>query len=273
MRTPSFTLIAVSERRSTVAATRGGENMTRRYVLITALAVATVTAVAIADVSPWAQENSAKAALAVPTMPPAGDFVRTIDNPYLPLTPGKVFVYKGMKDGVAAENTVEVTHRTKTILGVQAVVVDDTASVAGEPEERTTDWYAQDKSGNVWYLGEDSFDLVNGQWVRSEGSWEAGVDGAKAGIVMEAHPQVNDTYRQEYYAGHAEDMARVLSLSESVIVPYGSFDSVLETKDWTPLEPNVAEHKYFARGVGEIKSVMVKGGSEEMELVSLARNK
>jgi hypothetical protein len=91
--------------------------------------------------------------------------------------------------------------------------------------------------------------------------------------VMEAHPQVNDTYRQEYYAGHAEDMARVLSLSESVIVPYGSFDSVLETKDWTPLEPNVAEHKYFARGVGEIKSVMVKGGSEEMELVSLARNK
>jgi len=247
--------------------------MTRRYVVITALAVATVTAVAIAIASPWAQENSATAALVVPTMPPAGDFVRTIDNPYLPLTPGKIFVYKGTKDGVTAENTVAVTHRTKTILGVQAVVVDDTASVAGEPEERTTDWYAQDKLGNVWYLGEDSFDLVNGKWVRSEGSWEAGVDGASAGIVMEAHPEMNDTYRQEYYAGHAEDMARVLSLNETVIVPYGSFDSVLETRDWTPLEPNVAEHKYFARGVGEIKSVMVKGGSEEMELASVTRNK
>jgi len=247
--------------------------MTRRFVLITALAAATVTAVAIAIASPWAHENSAKAALAVPTMPPAGDFVRRIDNPYLPLTPGTIFVYKGTKDGVAAENTVEVTRRTKNILGVQAVVVIDTALVAGEPEERTTDWYAQDKSGNVWYLGEDSFDLIDGQWVRSDGSWEAGVDGARAGIVMEAHPQVNDTYRQEYYAGHAEDMARVLSLGESVVVPYGSFDSVLETKDWTPLEPNVAEHKYFARGVGQIKSVMVKGGSEEMELVSVGRNK
>ena len=246
--------------------------MTRRYVVISALAVATVTAVAIAIASPWAQENST-AALAVPTMPPAGDFVRMIDNPYLPLTPGKVFVYKGTKDGVTAENTVDVTHRTKSILGVQAVIVDDTASVAGEPEERTNDWYAQDKLGNVWYLGEDSFDLVNGKWVRSEGSWEAGVDGARAGIVMEAHPEVNDTYRQEYYAGYAEDMARVLSLNETVIVTYGSFDSVLETRDWTPLEPNVAEHKYFARGVGEIKSVMVKGGSEEMELVSVTRNK
>jgi hypothetical protein len=273
MRTPPLALIAVSERRFTVGRLEEARRMTRRDVLITALAVATVTAVALAIASPWSHERSAKAALAVPTMPPTGDFVRAIDNPYLPLTPGTVFVYRGTKDGVAAENTVEVTRRTRTILGVQAVVVIDKASVAGQPEERTTDWYAQDKSGNVWYLGEDSFDLIDGRWVRSDGSWEAGVDGARAGIVMEAHPQVNDTYRQEYYAGHAEDMARVLSLSESVVVPYGSFDSVLETKDWTPLEPNVAEHKYFARSVGQIKSVMVKGGSEEMELVSVGRKK
>jgi hypothetical protein len=133
--------------------------MTRRYVVITALAVATVTAVAIAIASPWAQENSATGALAVPTMPPAGDFVRMIDNPYLPLTPGKVFVYKGTKDGVTAENTVDVTHRTKTILGVQVVVVDDTASVAGEPESgrptgtRRTSW------------------ATSGIWARTPSTW------------------------------------------------------------------------------------------------------
>ena len=245
--------------------------MTRHFVLITALAAATVTAVAIAIASPWAHENSAKAALAVPTMPPAGDFVRRIDNPYLPLTPGTIFVYKGTKDGVAAENTVEVTRRTKNILGVQAVVVIDTALYAGEPEERTTDWYAQDKSGDVWYLGEDSFDLVNGKWVRSEGSWEAGVDGARAGIVMEAHPEVNDTYRQEYYAGHAEDHARVLSRDDQVEVPAGHYKRALLTKEWTPLEPDVLEYKLYARGVGIVMESTVSGGAERNELVSFHR--
>jgi hypothetical protein len=263
-------LIAVSELLPRVCGSQREESMNRRYVII-AVGLAAVTAVIVGSVvAARSTERSAKAP-PVPTMPPAGEFVSTIDNPYFPLQPGTTRLYKGTKDGEVAEDTVDVTCKTKTILGVRAVVVIDQASVAGQPEERTLDWYAQDKRGNVWYLGEDSFDLVNGKWVRNEGSWEAGVDGAKAGIVMEANPEVGDTYRQEYYADHAEDMARVLSTTESVTVPYGSFDSVLETKDWTPLEPNVAEHKYFARGVGEVKSVMVKGGSEEMELVSVTR--
>jgi hypothetical protein len=123
----------------------------------------------------------------------------------------------------------------------------------------------------VWYLGEDSFDFKQGKWVRNDGSWQAGVDGAKAGIVMKARPRVGETYRQEYYRLHAEDVARVLSTKEAVSVRYGDFKRVLETRDWSLVEPGVVEHKYFARGVGEVKSVMVKGGSEVMALVSVTR--
>jgi hypothetical protein len=202
-------------------------------------------------------------------LPPPGDFVRRIDNVFLPLVPGTRFVYRGTKDGAAAEVSVLVTRRTKTIVGVHAIVVIDRATVGGRPEEKTFDWYAQDKRGNVWYFGENSFNYVNGTWVRNEGSWEAGVDGARPGIVMEARPRVGDTYRQEYYPAHAEDMARVLSRNATVSVPYGRFEHALKTQDWTPLEPGVAEHKFYARGVGEVRSVMVRGGSEEMELVSV----
>jgi hypothetical protein len=204
-------------------------------------------------------------------MPPPSDFVRSIDNPYFPLRPGTTLRYEGMKDGERATDTVTVTRQTKTILGVRAVVVLDIASVAGKAEEKTYDWYAQDKRGNVWYLGEDSFDRKNGKWVRNDGSWRAGSHGASAGIIMKASPQVGDTYRQEHYAGHAEDVARVLHRNRTVSVPYRKFTHVLETRDWSLLEPNVVEHKYFARGLGEVKSVMVKGGAEEMALVSVTR--
>jgi hypothetical protein len=204
-----------------------------------------------------------------PTMPPASDFVGEIDNPYLPLEPGTTFVYRGTRDGEPERNKVVVTHDTKTILGVRATVVFDRVWVSGQLEEKTFDWVAQDKAGNVWYLGEDSFDFVDGKWVRSDGSWEAGVDGAQPGILMEAHPKVGDVYRQEYYAGHAEDVAKVLSMRASVRVPFGSFDNVLKTKEWTPLEPDVSEHKYYAAGVGNVRTVTVKGGQGELELVSV----
>jgi hypothetical protein len=244
--------------------------MKRRHVLVV-LALAALAALVTGIVSPWSFGSPAKAAAPVPQMPPASDFVRTIDNTYFPLQPGRTFLYRGTKDGAPAEDTVEVTHKTKTIVGVQTVVVLDQSTVGGQSEEKTLDYYAQDDRGNVWYFGEDSFDVVNGQWARNDGSWQAGVNGAQPGIVMEANPRVNDTYRQEYYEGHAEDMARVLNATETVTVRYGSFEQVLDTKDWTPLEPNVAEDKYFARGVGEVKSAMVKGGSEEMELVSVTK--
>ena len=157
------------------------------------------------------------------------------------------------------------------ILGIRATVVLDQVLVDGKPEEKTFDWYAQDKHGNVWYLGEDSSDYVNGKWVRSDGSWETGVDGAKPGIVMQADPSSGDLYRQEYYAGHAEDMAKVLGTDASVAVPYGRFDHALETSEWTPLERGVIEHKSYVRGVGNVRTVMVKGGAEEERLVSITR--
>jgi hypothetical protein len=204
-----------------------------------------------------------------PPMPPPADFVAKIDNPYFPLKPGTVFRYRGSEGQDRLRDRMFVTHKTKMIEGVKARVVRDRIWVNGKPEEKTRDWYAQDKRGNVWYLGENSFDRVRGHWERSDGSWKTGRDGAKAGFLMEAHPKVGDTYRQEYYKGHAEDLAKVLSKNASRSVPYGSFDHVLKTKEWTPLEPDVVDHKFYARGVGGIAEATVKGGSEKLKLISI----
>jgi hypothetical protein len=199
------------------------------------------------------------------------NFVAFVDNAYLPLEPGTVFRYEGNVDKAPSAITVTATHERRTIEGVSTMAVSDVVSIRRKDVERTTDYYAQDTSGTVWYFGEDSFELVKGKWVRSDGSWLAGVDGAEPGIIMEARPKVGDTYRQEFYAGHAEDMAQVLSTNSSVTVPYGSFRHVLATKEWTPLEPGVTENKYYAPGVGNVKTVMVEGGDEEYELVSVTR--
>lgn len=209
----------------------------------------------------------------VPSLPPASAFVRTVDNPYFPLRPGTKLHYEGTVEGERATDTVTVTRQTKTILGIKAAVVLDVATEGGKPSEKTFDWYAQDKRGNVWYLGEDSFDRKHGKWVRSDGSWQAGVNGAKAGIIMKGTPRVGDTYRQEYYKGHAEDVGRVLRTGVAVSTPYRSFRRALQTRDWSPLEPGVVEQKYYARGIGEVKSFLVKGGAERMALVSMTRGK
>ena len=197
------------------------------------------------------------------------DFVRGIDNRYFPLTPGTVLFYKGKWEGRAERDRSEVTRRTKVILGVKCIVVLDTVTLDGKPVERTFDWYAQDKRGNVWYFGEDSRDYAHGTWVASGGSWEAGVDGAKPGIIMEADPRRGDSYRQEFYSGHAEDMAKVLGKIASLSVPYGTFGDVLVTREWTPLEPGVAEKKYYAPGIGEVASRAVAGESEYLKLVAV----
>lgn len=208
-------------------------------------------------------------ASAVPSFPGAGHFVPQVDNAYFPLTPGTVFVYRGEKDGRPEINRVHVTRSTKTILGVQCITVLDTVLVDGEVEEATVDWYAQDDQGNVWYFGEDSKELANGQVVSTEGSWQAGVDGARPGIVMEAQPEVGDTYYQEFLKHVAEDQARVLSLSGSVTVPYGPFTGCLVTREWTHLSPGVVEHKLYARRVGNVQTITVKGGMDHSELVSV----
>ena len=203
-----------------------------------------------------------------PIINPA-DFVSQIDNQYLPLIPGTTFIYEGKTEDVREKIEVIVTHDTKEILGVTCIVVRDTVSVDGKLVEDTYDWFAQDKDGNVWYFGEDSNDYENGKLTGSAGSWEAGVDGAKPGIIMKADPQIGDAYRQEYYKGEAEDLAEVISLDESISVRYGPFENCLKTKEWTPLEPDVVENKYYAPGIGLVSEVTVKGGEDKVDLVEM----
>ncbi|HLO34283.1 MAG TPA: hypothetical protein VK249_34375 [Anaerolineales bacterium] len=197
-----------------------------------------------------------------------GNFVKKIDNPYFPLKPGTTFTYRGETEGSPTRDVMTVTNKTKVILDITTTVVHDRVFEDGVLVEDTFDWYAQDKKGNVWYFGEDTKELdENGNVISTEGSWEAGVDGAKPGIIMEAHPKKGDKYRQEFAPDVAEDMAKVIGFKASLCVPYGCFKHVLITKEWTPLEPGVVENKYYAKGVGFIFGVTVKGGDEQIELV------
>jgi hypothetical protein len=193
-----------------------------------------------------------------------------IDNPYWPMTPGSRWVYR---EG-AQRIVVTATHRTKVVAaGVTARVVHDRATEDGQVVEDTFDWYAQDAKGNVWYLGEDTTEYENGKPVSKHGSWEAGVDGASAGIIMLAHPRVGRRYREERYPGHAMDGAKVLSRGEQVQVPYGHFRHVLMTKNFNPLEPKVLEYKWYARGVGPVLEIGVSGGSDRAVLLRYRRGK
>jgi hypothetical protein len=196
------------------------------------------------------------------------DFVPAIDNPYWPMAPGSRWVYRETDgEGGVQRVVVTVTDRTKTIVGIEATVVHDVVSADGEVIEDTFDWYAQDRWGNVWYLGEDTKEYDKGK-VSSAGSWEAGVDGAQPGVILPGDPAVGQAYRQEYYAGEAEDGGKILSLDERAEVPFGAFGDVLLTKDFTPLEPDVLEHKFYAQGVGPVLVVQVSGGASREELLT-----
>lgn len=203
------------------------------------------------------------------TLGPA-DFTTTIDNPWFPLVPGTTFTYHGTKDDKSAVDVYRVSDRTKVIDGVTCRVVDDRLYLDGVLEETTSDYYVQDKTGNVWYFGEDTAELdAKGKVVSREGTWHAGVDGAVPGIFMEADPTVGHTYAQEFYAGHAEDHFEVISTTASVAVPFGTFSDVVETKEWTPLEPDVLDHKDYVKGIGEVLEVTVQGPLEKLELVKV----
>ena len=198
------------------------------------------------------------------------NFVSGIDNKYFPLVPGTKHTYTAETDEGTERIEVYVTHQTKNVLGVTCVVVDDKVWLDDELIEATLDWYAQDGDGNVWYFGEDTKEYdENGNVISTEGSWEAGVDGAMPGIIMWAEPKVGDTYRQEYYEGEAEDMAKVLRMNASVSVPWGDYEDCLVTKEWTPLERGVIEHKYYAPGVGVVLEVARAGGKSRVELVNV----
>jgi hypothetical protein len=199
----------------------------------------------------------------------APGFSTKIDNPYWPMTPGTRSVFRETDaQGHRQRDVVRVTHRTKRVAsGVLARVVRDTATAHGRLVEDTFDYYAQDRKGNVWYLGEDTTEYEHGKPVSKEGSWEAGVDGAKAGIVMLAHPRVGRRYAQEDYPGHAEDRAKILSRTEQVDVPAGHYRHVLLTKEFTPLEPRTLEYKLYARGVGPVLALGVSGDIDREELL------
>jgi len=203
------------------------------------------------------------------------NFTTKIDNPYWPMTPGTRWTYRELdEEGKALDVRVTVSNVTKRIAnGVTARVVRDTVTSDGEAIEDTFDWYAQDAKGNVWYVGEDTTEYENGKPVSTEGSFEAGVKGAQAGVIVPAHPRPGLSYRQEDYKGHAEDRGEVVSLREQVEVPFGHFPrgTVLMTREQNPLEPKVLEYKFYARGVGPVLAIGVSGTADREELVRYVR--
>jgi hypothetical protein len=208
-----------------------------------------------------------------PQLTPA-DFVAAVTNPYFPLPPRTTLHYEGATAEGVETVVTEVLSDTKEILGITATIVHDRVFLDGELIEDTFDWYAQQNNGDVWYLGEDSKEIENGQVVSTAGSWEAGVDGAKPGIIMWGDPaaHLNEEYKQEYYAGVAEDVATVRSLDESVQVPLGGFTGCLRTEDRNNLEPAVLEHKFYCPGIG----LTLEGpadGSERIELTDVTGEK
>ena len=197
------------------------------------------------------------------------EFTTEITNPYWPMRPGDHWVYRETDaEGEVQRNDVLVTHETKRIMGIDTVVVHDTVRLGGELREDTYDWYAQDADGNLWYLGEDTREYENGKLKTKEGSWEAGVDGALPGIIMPANPEVGMTYREEYYKGHAEDGAQIISLNALAKVPYGRFDQGVQTRNFSGIEPDVIEEKIYAKDIGVVLEITVSGGSDRSELVS-----
>jgi hypothetical protein len=216
--------------------------------------------------------QTAAASVRIPPLPPPSAFASRIDNPWFPLIPGTVFVYRGIKDGRPARDVMTVTRAHASILGIRATVVRDRLFLSGRLAERTTDWYAQDRTGNVWYLGERTATVDRrGQTISTEGSWRAGVHGARAGIYMPADPRPGETGRAEFYPGHAEDQFEVLSLTATVRSPAASSDRALLTRETTPLEPGIVDHKLYVRGVGTVREETVRGAVERLVLVSVRR--
>jgi hypothetical protein len=197
------------------------------------------------------------------------DFTTEIDNPYWPMTPGSKWVYREAEDGEVQRVVVTVTDKTKQIAnGIEARVVHDVVSKGGQPVEVTDDYYAQDTDQSIWYLGEDTAEYKHGKPVTTEGSFEAGVDGAQAGIALPGHPEDDMAYRQEYYKGEAEDAGEVLSVGGQAEVPFGHFTGVLQTRDTNPLEPKSEEQKFYAKGVGPVLTLDISGASGREDLLS-----
>lgn len=234
------------------------------------LAVAFAVAGIAVTIAVWASWAAGAGSSYEPVLDPAS-FTTTIDNPYFPLPVGRTLVYQGVKDGQSQVDTVTVTNRTKLVAeGITARVVTDVATHNGAKLEETSDWYAQDDQGNVWYVGEDTKHFLPNGKVDTSGSWEAGVHDAEPGLVMEANPQIPDAYRQEFLSNQAEDTAWIVERGSSVTVPYGTLKSALTTLEATRLEPGAYDQKIYAPGIGIVREQALTGEPETAELVSVS---
>ena len=250
--------------------------MTRTIGLGVALAVLAAGAVAAGGQAKMGARCELPRGSARVSLDPA-DFTTRVTNPWWPLRVGSRWVYRETApDGTAQRVVVTVLAKTKLIAnGVTARVVHDVATEGGTPVEVTDDWYAQDRCGNVWYLGEATTEYENGKPVSTHGSFEAGVGGAQAGVIVPAHPKAGMRYRQEYSKGQAEDRAEVVSVREQVEVPFGHFrrGTVLMTRELNPLEPKVLEYKFYARGIGPVLAIGVSGTADREELVRYVKGR
>jgi hypothetical protein len=247
----------------------GREPMKHRIVVaaVSVIATAVVTVAAIAAALVHAAPASSAPSCPRPSALPR-DFVGEVNNPYYPLKPGTTLTYRGKLDGKSATDLFTVTHRTKVILGVTTTVVLDQVFMKGELVEDTEDWFAQDSVGNVWYLGEDTKELENGEVVSTEGSWEAGVNNARAGIFMPAAPKVGQVFKQEDAKNVAEDCFKIVDLNASVKTPFVSSNEALQTEEFSLIEPGLADTKHYVRNIGLVRD---QGASDFLELVSVTR--
>ena len=228
----------------------------------------------LASVSPAATAVAAQAAAgasAVSDLPPfdPGNFVTGVDNQRFPLPLGRRLIYKGTEDGEPETVITDVTRDHKTILGVSVVVVLDRVFLSGKLKEKTFDWYAQDRQGNVWYFGEDTKEFENGRVVSTAGSFEAGEHGAQAGIIMRVHPKLGQITPQEFAPGVAEDKARIIGLDATVTAPYGTVRHCIKTAEFTDLEPDAVEYKLYCPGIGITRERDVRGGTVQTALTRI----
>jgi hypothetical protein len=235
-----------------------------RTAAIAAIAAGLATMLAVAATASGASRGTGSR----PAAPRPAAFEAPVTNPYFPLVPGSVSILRGTSDGEHIVDRVVVTDRTKVITGVTTTVVHDVIRSHGVLVEKTDDWYASDDQGNVWYFGEATAEYDgSGTVISTEGSWEAGVDGAVAGIIMPADPRPTDAYRQEFYPDHAEDQAWIVQRGLVLDLPTGPAHHVVRSFEWTRLEPRVVAEKFYAPGIGIVREHDVAGADEDLFLV------
>jgi hypothetical protein len=198
------------------------------------------------------------------------NFGTTINNPYFPLIPNTKYIYEGQTEEGLVQAEVSVSTNTKEIMGVTCVEVREVASLDREVVADNLLWFAQDTEGNVWYFGESSKQIESGNVVVVEGSFTAGEDGAKPGIIMKAQPKVGDVYRQEFDLSNAEDVGAVLAIDESIEGPTGQYTNVLKISEASPLEPTSVKNIFYASGVGIIQVTDFIGGTK-IDLIEIVK--